>query len=85
MDIIDEAKELLRSRKQAYQSVFNPEDVNARIVLKELADFCRADKTTFHTDPRLHAVLEGRREVWLKIQKYLNLTPDEIWELQRRE
>lgn len=48
-------------------------------VLADLAKFCRADDTCFHEDPRLHAVLEGRREVWLRIQKHLNLTQEQLY------
>lgn len=85
MEIFEDAKRLLMSRKQAYETVFNPNAVDGKLVLKDLADFCRADKSTFHEDPRVHAVLEGRREVWLRIQKYLNLSPDELWELTRKD
>jgi hypothetical protein len=82
-DIFDDAKALLHSKKRAYETVFN-DGIDAQIVLKDLIQFCRANQTTFHEDPRLHALIEGRREVWLRIQKYLNLTPDELWELSRR-
>lgn len=83
-EIWDQAKALLRSKKQAYDTVFtNGKD--AEIVLKDLGQFCRANETTFHEDPRLHALIEGRREVWLRIQKHLNLTPDELWELTRKD
>lgn len=85
MDIFEDAKLLLLSRKQAYERTFDPNDIENKYVLKDLAQFCRANETTFHEDPRVHAVLEGRREVWLRIQKYLNLTPDELWELTRKD
>jgi len=60
-EILERAKDMLRSRKQAYETVFDPKSIDAQIVLKDLASFCRADKTTFHENERLHAVLEGRR------------------------
>lgn len=85
MDILEDAKLLLLSRKQAYERTFNPEDIENKLVLKDLAQFCRANESTFHEDPRVHAVLEGRREVWLRIQKYLNLNPDDLWELTTRK
>jgi hypothetical protein len=50
-------------------------------VLEDLAKFCRAHETTFNPDSRLNAVLEGRREVWLRIQNYLELSLDEIYDL----
>lgn len=83
-EIYEQAKALLRSKKQAYDTVFN-NGVDAKIVLKDLGEFCRANETTFHEDPRAHALIEGRREVWLRIQKHLNLTPDELWELTRKD
>jgi hypothetical protein len=48
-------------------------------VLQDLAKFCRADTTCFHADPRIHSALEGRREVWLRIQKHLNLSSEELY------
>lgn len=83
-EIIEGAKRMLFSRKQAYDTVFT-NGVDAKVVLKDLAQFCRADQTTFNADPRVHALIEGRREVWLRIQKYLNLSSDELWEITRKE
>jgi hypothetical protein len=84
-EILERVKTLLSSRKLAYQRTFEAEGVDCKIVLKDLAKFCHADDTAFHPDPRVHAVLEGRREVWLRIQKYLKLTPDQLWDLYRKE
>jgi hypothetical protein len=63
---------------QCYQQTFNVENVFARKVLKDLSIFCRANATTFHPDARMHAELEGRREVWLRIQQHIQLTPDQL-------
>lgn len=84
-EIYTQARDLLRSRWQAYNFTFPKNNVDAQIVLKDLAKFCRANETTFHEDPRIHGLLEGRREVWLRIQKHLNLTPEDLWELTRKE
>jgi len=46
-----------------------------------LARFCRAHESTFAADPRAHAVLEGRREVWLRIQNHLNMETEQLWDL----
>lgn len=75
----------LTDKKTAYQFTFNPESIHAKAVLKDLARFCRANESTFHTEDRVHCALEGRREVWLKIQNYLNLTPEELSELYRKD
>ena len=84
-EIIEKVKTFLTSRKRAYQFTFSEENVYAQAVLKDLAKFCRATDSAFHEDPRAHAVLEGRREVWLRIQNYLQLSPDELWEKYRKE
>lgn len=75
------AKQLQKflKRKQAYTAVF-PLDNQAVIdVLEDLAKFCRANQTTFHPDARLHAVLTGRHEVWLRIQQHIRLPEAELW------
>lgn len=77
--LIQRAKELLGLRQQAYQQTFA--GPVAERVLADLARFCRAHKTTFHPDDRAHAVAEGRREVWLRIQQHLKLNNDDIWNL----
>ena len=61
---------------RAYRVCFNSPD--GQIVLRHLAEFCRAAASCFHADPRLHAVLEGRREVFLQIQRFSKLSDDEI-------
>lgn len=67
----------------AYNRVFSKENQFTQTVLKDLAKFCRAHESTFLPDARAHAVLEGRREVWLKIQEYLELSIDEIYDLHK--
>jgi hypothetical protein len=71
--------DFLRQRKRAYQLTFG--SPAGQVVLEDLAKFCRANETCFHADPRLHAVAEGRREVWLRIQQHLNLTADQLAQL----
>lgn len=84
-DLYRKAKDFIRSRQVAYQMVFSKEDKAVELVLKDLSKFCRANKTCFHEDVRVHAHLEGRREVWLRIMEHLNLTPDEYWDKYGRE
>ena len=76
MGFLIELWQFLRERKQAYELSFT--SPAGQRVLTDLAKFCRADDTCFHADPRLHAVLEGRREVWLRIQQHLNFTHAEL-------
>lgn len=67
---------------RAYHVVFGSPD--GQIVLADLEPFCRAIETCFHVDPRQHALLEGRREVWLRIQKLSRLTAEQILNLNTR-
>lgn len=71
--------DFLRERKRAYQLTFGTPAGNQ--VLADLAKFCRAAETCFHDDPRKHAVLEGRREVFLRIADHLNLTTEQLYGL----
>jgi hypothetical protein len=73
-------REALIGRQDAYKRLFK--GPIAAKVLADLAWFCRAEQSTFHADPRAHALLEGRREVWLRIQEHLNLDTDDL--LRRR-
>ena len=72
---------LIKDRWFCYHRTFGPENRYAVHVLKDLARFCRASESTFNPDERMHAVLEGRREVWLRIQEHLQLTPEQIYAL----
>ncbi|CAD7335169.1 hypothetical protein FIM10_01850 [Sphingomonadales bacterium 56] len=47
-------------------------------VLADLRDFCFAQESTFHPDARVQAQREGRREVWLRLTKFLNLDENRV-------
>jgi hypothetical protein len=72
----ESAKDLLSKRKGAYRAVFDPASPAVIEVMEDLKRFCRVDTTTFHADARIHALLEGRREVALRISDHLNLPLD---------
>lgn len=77
MELVDQVIGYLRARAHAYRVTFvGPK---ADEVLADLAKFCRATESTFHVDSRAHAVAEGRREVWLRIQHHLKLSDDDLW------
>lgn len=78
--ILQRTLDFLRRRSTAYRLTFG-NSPNSQWVLADLAVFCRATESTFSPDARLHAVLEGRREVWLRIQQHLNLTPAQLFAL----
>lgn len=67
-------------RRRAYVKTFdNPE---GRKVLADLRRFCRASLPTADVN-NVHTtyLLEGRREVFLRIQTYLNLTEEDVVQL----
>lgn len=88
--------DFLRERRKAFRIAFSLDKIatsvrrahcqvfggpSGQMVLADLAKFCRADASCYDADPRMHAVLEGRREVWLRIQQHLRLTPEELFQL----
>lgn len=76
---MQKAREALDRRRYAYRTTFN--GPLAEEVLRDLARFCRAHESTFDADPRVQANLDGRREVWLRLQHHLKLSPEQLWEL----
>jgi hypothetical protein len=79
MTTFSQLYDFITRRTRNYKLVFGDGDRGPqRAVLKDLARFCRASETCFNEDPRVHAVLEGRREVWLRIANHLNLSPQEL-------
>lgn len=75
----ERAFSFLAGRRMSYVQTFS--GPVSRHVLVDLARFCRANETCYHEDPRAHAVLEGRREVWLRIQQHLQLSDEELWRI----
>ena len=74
------ALDLIRRRKQGYAHTFKEGDRFSDIVLADLARFCRAGQSTFHTDQRFNDVLQGRREVFLRICDHLGMTESELYD-----
>ena len=70
----------LRFRRAAYAKTFN--NPEGQKVLADLKRFCRATVPTADVN-NVHTtyLLEGRREVWLRIAAHLRLTDDEITNL----
>lgn len=66
-----------RERKKAYQlSLKSPA---GQMVIQDLAVFCRANESCVVLgDEHRTFVLEGRREVYLRIMEHLNLTPEQL-------
>lgn len=67
-------------RRSAYKNTFNTSE--GKQVLADLRRFCRATLPSADVD-NVHTtyLLEGRREVFLRIQTHLQLTDDDIYNL----
>lgn len=79
MNVVDKLRAFISRRGSAYRAIFS--GPNADLVLVDLASFCRAHQSTFHEDPRLSAMLDGRREVYLRIINHIKLTEAELFTL----
>ena len=83
----------LFKRRQNYRRLFLDGDGNvnpsAEIVLADLKRFCRVETSTVVVspvtktiDPLAMAMAEGRREVWNRIQQYLQMADRDIAQLK---
>lgn len=69
-------------RERLWRAAFSgaPEalGLEANHVLADLRNFCLAQDTGFDPNPIIMARRAGRREVWLRIQRYLGLNEAEV-------
>lgn len=68
-------------RINAYHRVFfrgSPEPEDRKIVMDDISWFCFGDRSAFHENERLHALMSGRQEFWLRLMDHLKLTPDQM-------
>lgn len=86
MSISEEAGRLFdffKRRKTNYQLACNQPATQEMLI--DLAQFCRANETCVvldssgRVDDAFTKILEGRREVWLRIEQHLNLTPSQLY------
>ena len=70
----------LLERKRSYQQAFASPASQAALI--DLAAFCKANVScVIPGDRDLTMMMEGRREVWLRIQQHLNLSPEQMFML----
>ena len=76
-----EARAFLMRRQEAYQRVFKGSPMNGdlEIVLRDLRDFTRGETTAWHMDERVHALMTGRQEVWIRIMDHTRLPFDALY------
>lgn len=84
-DLLNQKREFLAQRKDAYCRTFSEENLIAQWVLDDLDKFCRGSESTFHPDPYMHALLEGRREVYLRILNHIEMSLDQLWDLHNNK
>jgi len=71
---------IILNRRSAYIGAFDNPD--GRKVLADLKRFCRANTSAVDVDNvNTTMLLNGRREVWLRIMAYLNISEEEIFNL----
>lgn len=78
-------EQILRARQYAYIRVFVEGGSTAEdraLVLADLGNFCRKKRSTADANPYIAARLDGRREVALRIDEYLELKLAELVELK---
>lgn len=75
----------LTGRARAYKRRLDPADRDADVILTDLMRFCHANEPLVvrgsPPDPLVTARLDGRREVWLRIQRHINLDDETLWRL----
>lgn len=80
---------IFKRRALAYRALFTPDNPimqeHARVVLRDLAKFCNANKPSIRVsngaiDVNATMVAEGRREVYLRLLTQLNVTDDDLRE-----
>lgn len=87
----------LLSRRNAYRATFlrandTGPDQAGQLVLRDLARFCRANRSSLTLttmggtiDPLATAAAEGRREVFLRIAKFIHLSDADVARLLESE
>lgn len=80
-DAYMDVRALAERRMHAYARVFkagSPTKEDRELVMADLLRFTRGESTPWDADPRFHAVLTGRHEVWTRIKDHTKLTLDEF-------
>lgn len=82
IDAVRAALEYISTRKRAYQLTYQLHQPANVVVLEDLAKFCRANETcVVPGNHDMSLILEGRREVWLRINQHLHLTAEQLVQL----
>lgn len=79
--------------REAYRAVFRGKPTRPQIdtLLADLSEFCRANTSCVvvgkdgHIDTHATALVEGRREVFLRIQATLNISDEQLLSMKEME
>ena len=64
---------------EAYRQTLDPQNPKARLILSDLAHYCRVGQTSFVAgDPHQTAFNEGARDVFLHIAESVALRPEDF-------
>lgn len=68
----------LTARYEAYQRFWkgNPTGEDVRIVMDDMRYFCFGDTSTFQENERLHVLLTGRQEYYIRVMDHTRLSLD---------
>lgn len=77
----DVVRRYIETRRRAYKAVFTGKGEHGDIefVMRDLAAFCRAYEPTFNMNPKVQDLLEGRREVFMRIMSFMHLSHDTLY------
>lgn len=70
--------DFLGSRSKAYKHVFLGNGYG-ELVMQDMMRHCHATDTTFDPNPQVQAFKEGQRDAWLRIERHLHLTPEQLF------
>lgn len=76
------ARKLLETRHSAYTRVFvegTPSADDRRIVMEDMQRFCRGNMSAWSPDERIHCLLTGRQEVFVRIEDFTRLDLDTLY------
>lgn len=79
--IVENTLIFLRDRKTAYLLKFGAKDGATRLIMKDLAKFCRWQEGAFHANPRITDRLLGRQDVLRRINEHLGLSDTQLMAL----
>lgn len=75
-------QDTIRARQGAYVRWWQGKPIgdDNRIVADDLRRFCRGGMSAYDDNERVHLLLTGRQEVWLRIMDHVQLSFDDLYE-----